>query len=562
MSSQVMNSDGNVRNRLYAVTVLVVALLAIVAFRAAFSAYFMLDDFGMLAIVRFLDNPFDPFIHNQFPGGAYYRPLGMLVWWIGERVLGTGPAGHYGLNLLLHGLVAAALGSLVSRFCVNRWVGLAVAAAFVLHPIGIGTTLWLSDRFDLLALLFGLLGLHSALSFSRERRTRSLWATLILLGFSLLSKEIALACFAGAGALWLDAEDGSPLRGRIQRCLYLLLPVLAYLIARALIFSGDNAFAMLSSGNVPTLLLGGLRNWLAGWMDYFPFWMRLDGWKKVLSIGAIATLGAVCLAALRLPWAAGRRQALLAGLAIWLASGLLQWPLLAHFGVRLDEDGTAIDTVMNARFFYTSLAGSIMALAALLAPLANSRPAKCWLAILSVALLVPWFAASQNLARSQRIETRHVEQLVTAANAAIARFDVPSKGCQFYLLDTNVWSFGWISDEAIKATTPDLPRIAHCLVQTEHTPWYHLAIMDSLDIEDLRPMRPRDELTQLATFQLLGKARFLFLNLDARTRVPADSRAKFLSWDGHAFEDVTADVLAGRRIPQFFCNRPGPECPR
>ncbi|SFN72150.1 hypothetical protein SAMN05216289_1632 [Dokdonella immobilis] len=138
----------------------------------------------------------------------------------------------------------------------------------------------------------------------------------------------------------------------------------------------------------------------------------------------------------------------------------------------------------------------------------------------------------------------------------------PPVRCQFHLLDTSVWSFGWISDEAIKATAPDLPRITHCLVQTEHTPWYHLAILDSLDIEHLRPMTPRDELAQLSTFQPLGKARFMFLNLDAHARIPADSQAKFLSWSGHDFEDMSADVMAGRRIPKFFCNRPESECPR
>lgn len=108
-----MSSNGTSRDSLFPATFLVVAILAIVAFRAAFSAYFMLDDFGMLAISRFLANPFDPFIRNQFPGGLYYRSIGMLVWWLSERTFGAEPLGHYCLNLLLHGLVVVALGVLV-----------------------------------------------------------------------------------------------------------------------------------------------------------------------------------------------------------------------------------------------------------------------------------------------------------------------------------------------------------------------------------------------------------------------------------------------------------------
>ena len=90
-------------------------------FRAAFSAYFLLDDFGMLSIARFLDNPFEPFVRNHIPGGIFYRPVGMLLWWLSERGFGSGAFAHYLLNLLLHGAVAVALGSLVARLCDNRW---------------------------------------------------------------------------------------------------------------------------------------------------------------------------------------------------------------------------------------------------------------------------------------------------------------------------------------------------------------------------------------------------------------------------------------------------------
>ena len=562
MSIRSMSSDGIFRDSLFRATLLLVVILAIVVFRSAFSAYFMLDDFGLLAISRFLGNPLDPFVTDQFPGGHFYRPLGMFVWWLSERAFGAKSLGHYGLDLVLHGLAAVALGSLVNRLCANRWAGLIVAAAFVLHPIGIGTTLWLSDRFDLLALLFGLLGLHSALKFSRDQSRRSYWATMILLGLSLLSKEMALAYFAGAGVLWLGVADGSSARHRIQRCLTLLLPIIIYLIARALILHSSYALALVSTGNPAKLFMDGMLHWLAGWTDYFLFWARLDGWKKILSIGAIVMLVLLSAIATRIPWTSSRRQALLVGLAIWLSSGLLQWPLLARFSVGLGEAGSSIDTVMNARHFYTSLAGSLIILAALLAPMAESPKGKRLLMIITMALLVPWFAASQNLARSHRIETQLVEALVTTANAAIAKLELPSQGCQIYLLDTDVWSFGWISDEAIKATAPDLQRIAHCLIQTEHTPWYHVAILDSLDREEFFPMTLNDDTAQLSTLRHMGKAKMLMLNLDARRMVPADSKAKFLSWQGSSFTDVTADVLSGRRQPSFVCNRSDLECSR
>ncbi len=539
-----------------------VVLLAIIVFRAAFSAYFLLDDFGMLAIARFLDNPFGPLIHDQFPGGLYYRPLGMLVWWISERAFGAVPFGQYCLNLGLHCLVALALGRLVSRLCENRWIGLIVAACFVLHPIGIGTTLWLSDRFDLLALLFGLLGLTAALQFSRVRSPRSLCKTLLFLSLSLLSKEMALACFAGAGMLWLNATDGRSMRSRIRDCVYLLVPAIIYLIVRTVIVDYDNAQALFASAHIARLLLDGMVHWLAGWTDYFLFWVRLDGWKRFFSISSTILLAVLGVASMRRPWSARRRQALLAGSAIWLSSGLLQWPLLSHFSVTLGDSSGTIEAVVNARYFYTSLAGFLIALAALLAPLIASKIGTQLLLIAAFGLLVPWFAGSQNLARVHRTGTQHIQSLVNAANVAINTLDLPTQGCQIYLLDTDDWSFGWISDEAIKATTPSLKRVAGCLVQTEHTPWYHIAVIDRVDENDLRPMTLIQGAVQATAIRPLGRAKFLKLNLDKRSTFPDDSKARFLSWQKSSFVDVTDDVLEGRRKPTFACNRPESDCPR
>lgn len=540
----------------------VVAILAIIAFRAAFSAYFLLDDFGMLAISRFLGNPLVPFIHDQFPGGLYYRPLGMLVWWFSERAFGAIPLGHYCLNLLLHGLVAFALGRLVKDLCANRWTGLAAAACFLLHPIGIGTTLWLSDRFDLLAMLFGLLGVHAALRYSHGRDRYSLWTTFAFLAMSLLSKEMALACFAGAATLWLSAPTTvSPAR-RIRDCSYLVLIVIVYLVIRSLILDRVNAEGLYTGKHLATLFRDGMVNWLSGWFDYFLFWARIEGWQRIVAIGSTLLVAAFGIASLKQPWSASRRQTLLVGLAIWLSSGLLQWPLLGHFSVRLAAVDIPIYTMVNARHFYVSLAGFLIVLAALLAPLSTSQRWRGWLALAALGLLVPWFAASQNLAGVQRTQTQQVETMVRAANAAISQLDLPAKGCQIYLLDTNEWSLGWVSDEAIKATAPDLERIAGCFIQTEHTPWYHIAVLDPIDGDGLLPMTLIEGATRQAAIRPLGKAKFVSLNLDARSKLPEGSTAQFLSWNGTDFLNVTDDVISGRRTPTFVCNRPASECPR
>lgn len=545
-------------------TAVLVALVLSVVFRAAFSAYFLLDDFGMLSIVRFLDNPLEPFVRNHIPGGLYYRPLGMILWWLSERLFGANAPDHYLINLFLHAAVAAALWHLVSKLCASRWIGLAAAACFALHPIGVGTTLWLSDRFDLLALLFGLLGLASALDFSRNGAKRALFRTLALLSLALLSKEIALACFAATGVIWLSAEYESRLAARIRSCLILCLPVAIYLLVRFSVLGFPSA-EMLSanegnSGSL-TLLADGFSNWVLGWLDYFTYRYRLDGWKAITSTIGFLLLFALGVAASLQPWNLRRRQSMLAGLVLWLSTGVLQFPLLGHFSVRLNEATDVVSAIVSSRYFYSSLAGFLIAAAVLLSPLCLARK---WAGVCATSaifmLILVWFSASQDASRGHRIETRAQKEIVDAAILAMDSMVIPIDGCQVYLLDTTSWAFGWISDEAIKATTPNLQRVSGCLVQTEHTPWYHIATLDRLDPLSLRPLSVIVGGGESAAQQPIGRARFLLLNLEANAPVPTDSKARFLSWQGREFVDVTDDVMSGRRRPGFVCNRSPNQC--
>ncbi|MEP6882752.1 MAG: hypothetical protein ABI866_12210 [Dokdonella sp.] len=540
------------------------ALALTVAFRAAFSAYFLLDDFGMLSIVRFLDNPLEPFVRNHIPGGLYYRPLGMIVWWLSERAFGANALAHYLINLFLHAGVAVALWRLVSQFCGNRWIGLATAACFALHPIGIGTTLWLSDRFDLLALLFGLLGMTSAIDFSRNRAQRSLWMTLALLSVALLSKEIALACFAATGVIWLHAEAEPRVAARVRSCLVLALPVVIYLVVRFMVLGFPSA-EMLSGneGNSGSaaLLVEGFSNWAVGWLDYSTYFSRFDSWKKTASVVGVVALLVLAATASMQPWSLRRRQAVLAGLMLWLSTGLLQFPLLGHFSVRLDETTDTVGAIVSSRYFYSSLAGFLIAAAAWLLPLCLNRS---WARICATSailmMMMAWFSASQDAARRHRIETQGQKVVVDAAIRSMNAMALPTEGCQVYLLDTESWTFGWISDEAIKAITPDLQRISGCLIQTEHTPWYHIAALDRWDPQSLLPLTFIGGQGETAAPQAIGKARFLLLNLDPNMPVPSSSKARFLSWQGPDFVDVTDAVLSGRRKPGFVCNRSPSQC--
>lgn len=540
--------------------VAMLASIALLAYRAAFGAYFMLDDFGMLTIARFVDNPFEPFLRQHIPGGLYYRPLGMLFWWSSERLFGNDPFAHYLINLLLHVCVSAALWALLARLCESCWGGFIAAVTFACHPIALGTTLWLSDRFDQLALLLGLLGMRAALAHERSASQCALVATLLLLTLSLLCKEIALASFAATAALWLRPAHLVPWSRRFAACALLAIPVLAMLLVRGLILPNPVADSLLQGNDPLHFFLLGTRNWWSGWIDYVTFWPKLSGWKRLSAIGALVLATALAARAAVLPWAARRQQAFLAGLVLCLSTALLQWPLLSHFSVNLSVSAGPLEAVVNARYFYASLVGFLIAATALLAPLSLRSASTRAVLLLACALsILPWFSASQSLARQHRTQSRVLAPVVASAIRAIDALELPKTGCQIYLLDVGIWSFDWISDEALKAMYPDLQRIERCLIQTERAPWYHVAVGQVAEPPELRPLSlARGEEPAI---QPIGRGEFLTLNLDANTMIPPASNARFLSWQGSAFVDVTGAVLGGSRRPDFACVRPPSQCP-
>lgn len=538
------------------------ALLAVaVAFRAAFGSYFVLDDFGMLAIARFLDNPFEPFYREHIPGAVFYRPMGMMLWWISERMFGALAAPHYALNLFLHLGVAAALWQLVAQMCGRHWPGFACAAVFACHPIGIGTTLWLSDRFDLLALLFVLLALRQAWRFSERGGSCALSLALLFLFCGLLSKEIALAGCSAVAVIWLRADTKLGWQTRFRGLACLLLVIFAYFYVRALALPGHGA-GWLSGLHFPLrTFVGGMGVWAQGWWDYSTHWPRLSDWKFLALSVALLLLAALLIVATRFPWTRARQRAVLVGLALWLSTAMLQWPLLAYQDLRLDRATDALHVALNGRYFYTGLAGMLMALGATLSPLSMAGNTGRRLLLVALALLgLAGFSVSQHLVRSYRNATIVQRSIVEAAVEAIGKLHLPKGACQIYLLGTDNWMFKWVSDEAIKAVTPQLSRISSCLVQTEHTPWYHLAVVDRFELEALFPLRPIHGADESRATRPLGRGRFLFLNVSTGASVAGHDHLRFLNWNGESFDDVTAEVRSGKRQPDLICNRSPEEC--
>lgn len=95
--------------------------------------------------------------------GWDYLPLTLLSFWIDYRLFGLNPEGYHTVNMLLHIANAILLYGLIGRLRQSSMLAFGVALLFVIHPVHVESVAWISERKNVLSLLFFLLSFNSYL---------------------------------------------------------------------------------------------------------------------------------------------------------------------------------------------------------------------------------------------------------------------------------------------------------------------------------------------------------------------------------------------------------------
>ena len=559
-------SDGrsNLPLRLLAAGVL--ALAALAALRGAFAGAWIFDDYSLLALPRFFDNPLLPFWHEHVEGGLHYRPMGLLLWWISERLFGAQPLPHYLLNGVLLAAVVLALWRLLAHVTRRERLAFALALAFAVHPVAIGTAAWLSNRYELLAALFGLSALAAAWRFRQTRSAGALAGSLILFACALAAKENTLALIAAACVFWCwPTQSRQAWFGRHQlACLWLLALVAMWLLVRQSVLSTHGADALFAHKPALQLFRDGMTAWSLKLTSYIALAPRLG--RVTGPMFVLGAIGLVVLAARGAfpAWSRDRVAAMLGGLSLVVVAAFVQWPRTGLVLMNLQFGTDTFNDVLASRYYFMAALGFVLMLAALLATAADHRASRRlrWLApVTLLLLLVPLFSVSQHIARSYRGVTLAQNVFAEAAVAAIDKFDLPAHDCQIYLLDSNSPLFRFYADPAVKALTSRLERVSSCFVQGESAPWYHLVDVGQIARAQSAPFTPVRVGDGTLEPVVLGRGALLFLNLAPGAQVPLGPGSVFLAWRDGAFVDVGDDVRAGRRRIEFTCFRSASQCP-
>jgi hypothetical protein len=471
---------------------LVIVALCLLVFWPGFWADWGRDDYMQLAMARLVDSPWAFFTTDHFPlPNSVFRPMGFASFWLGQALAGTNFQGHALISFALFASTALLLFALLRRFDVGALAALLATAVFAVHPVAIGTALWWSARFDVLALLFTLIALHQAQRTVLNGRSRHLIATLLALLAAALSKEIGL--IAAAACVVLFQHRAWTQRGSFWRAqwasLLCALMVGLFLGWRAAVL-GTGGSGIVGSAGLWTSLSEGLMRWFSLAPAYIGFQPQL-AWPAGLLALLVACLVLALLPIGRPP--PGQMRAhlplLLIGLCLLLLPALLQAPVVRLNALTLTREMSSVEAAMQSRLFFMSVAGLVLLLALVLDRVIASGAAPRQLAALigacaSIALLA---GGSHQQARDFSELSRANAELARQALRIAADFDWPSDAPCHLVIDgaepPPEWSIYVSMDSVIKALYPDLDAIDHCFVHANYPTFYHLISSEHGDAE-------------------------------------------------------------------------------
>jgi len=539
------------------------ALLALLLFHPLRHASPVLEDYFYLALGTHLGNPL-PLAIQDSTGSFFFRPVVMLFWWVTSAITRS-PGAHYAVNIALHVANGLLVLALLRRMKVSFVPAALAGLAFVAHVTTYSAAAWLSDRFDLFTLAFGL-GALIAVQIAHERgvNARTLAAVAALALACVFSKETGsgIVAVAGLAALWPAPGNATTLRSRVILAITIAACIGFALALRGFVLRDAVQGIFLREGVVATLWSG-----FDKWFDALPhFIMVAEGPRLAAQAWTAALAGLAVIAVLPMVWRSYRDTGLIRivvmGLLLALVTAVAQAPVANLTGLELEGAAFDFRRVAASRLFYVPLAGLCLAGGALGEAIARA-PMSAWLKRIAVSLMAIGAIALVTQSRAvgrdvHAFSERSGPHFLAAALEALRQRPALTPGCKVYFLGTppHAMFFRQYLQVTVMQALPRGHPATKCFLLSEHTPWYNLLAFEGLPAEPQRPLdtmlvggKPFLPLT-------VGNLRFHYLNVPDNDAVRDDPSATFFAWDDGRFVDVTADVRARRREVKFFDNRP------
>ena len=513
---------------------------------------FVIDDYVFIATARMVEAPWAAFWQSHFYEPFYFRPIGVVSWWVAQRAFGLDYLPHALINLALHSINVLLLVVLLRALAVRGWALLAGAALFALAPFSLGPALWPSNRFDLLATGFLLLLAKLVLvTLVSARMTMPLLAALLVAIAACWSKELAYPVATAMAFMSLAARSAS-WRRRLLVFAALGVAIGGAFAWRHLILADAYAVVMGNPllaigrglGTLVRLLPGLASSALGG--ERGVFWL--------IGLGLLLTLAVVGALFARRQAQTGWDRRLMAEVppsfgvlaavtTVALAAIIVQTPL-AYLSAPI-ADGSPFGTITFLRFYYAPWAGCVVLAAVLLARAAWPRALS--MVVLLFAIVGGVWLRPLGKSFAQWVHT----DIRPYSVAATAVADRPAGGepCLLVFLGTQTKHplFRMFSDVTVKARAGSPEHAWRCFVMTESTPW--------LFVFPLATPLPEWPMPRITNPDGSAKPDSTWSTIRYRYRLPPVDLAtlpgaRFFDWRDGRFVEVTDEVRRGeRKVP-------------
>ena len=529
---------------------------------------FVIDDYVFLAQSRLIDNPLVAFWSNHFYEPIYFRPIGIMIWWLAAAAFGMDYAAHSLINLGLHSINVLLLHALLVQLGIRAPARLAGVVLFALLPFSFAAVLWPSNRFDLLAVSFLLPLSMAVLHYLNHGRA---WALLLAAALTIaacLGKEIAFPVAAALACLVMAARQVALERRVMLFAVLGATVVLAFLYRHVLLTA---PYAVVGN-DVLSRMLSGTGTWLGSMPDLARAAVTdpvLPGLALVAWLAMLIALAGCTVSAIIQGWQqrrSGRHAApsrtlsgqpwhqriLAATLMVALISILVQTPLAYNFREMLAAD--PLGTVTYARFYYLPMAALAVVVAVVLMRAPRTALWSASLVIAGLTLAVEQRGLSERFAAWTISEIRPMavaaSETADAASAQMRELIINDQPCVLVFLDTqhdHPW-FRMFSDVTVKARARN-ELTWRCYVMTESTPWLFISPRDlPLSTVGL-PVTASDPSGTPLEDSCWSGVRYRY------RQAPGDiwslPGARYFAWQDNHFVEVTEQVYARQREVEF-----------
>lgn len=528
------------------------SLISFSIFYPALNSYFHSDDFHTLAISRYIDNPVYLF-GNHYPFSVSYRPIGVIFWWFSYYLFDLNSYYYYLSNLVLHIFSSYILYFILNKLTRNYFSSLIFSFIFLVHPLAISTGIWLSTRYDMLAVLFTLLSVFTTICYIESVKNRYLFYSLFFTSLAILSKELSylLPIVASVIMITFPSEKINTRTRLLIVFMYFLLTV-ALFIVRYFALKQLGGAGYFAGQSLLYFIIKGYFNWLKTILSYCFYYdgiSILGNNFKILFLILQTIIISLFVSLFVFHKIQKKRMSVdnhifLLGIFILLLPGIVQAPITNSYPFQKPADHFIFSVVVSSRFYYLSLIGILIIFSHLTTIFLQHNQSTR----MSISILLPIFfiailygLISQSIASGWSEYTNKDRQFVNKISQELDNITL-KEGCKIYILNTQRYLpyFQGYSDVLTKAMAKNVNAI-QCFIQTETTPYYYM--LPGLESQHVN-FSPLEEIIK-PTF--IGNLAFYYLAPPKAEAIINDRNAIFLEMNNNDQKilNVTDQIRAG-----------------